>query len=69
MQEGLNHLKMIDFGNLYFTVVLGRRRGLKVQDAFIDNYLYLILLISLLFLLRMNYYPRSMYESRQALSV
>jgi hypothetical protein len=40
-----------------------------VHDALIDNYLYLILLISLLFLLRMNYYPRSMYESRQALSV
>ena len=69
MQEALNHLKMIDFGNLFFMVVLGRRRGLKLQDAFIECYLNLILLISLLYLLRMNYYPRSMYESRQALSV
>ena len=69
MQEGWNHLKRIGFGNLFLVELLGRRRGLKVHDALIDNYLYLILLISLLFLLRMNYYPRSMYESRQALSV
>ena len=63
MQVGLNHLKRIDFGNLLIAELLARRRGLKVHDALIDNYLYLILFIIFRFLLRMNSYPRSICES------
>ena len=67
MQLGFNHLKRIDFGNLLRVELLGRRRGLKVHDSLIDNYLYLILFIIFLFLLRMNSYPRSICELIYAL--